>query len=128
MAATVALIFDPEFADALREISDRDVWIIRSPKNSAVVDDLRRAGHRHLTTFEDHFEPDIEAFDEILGTIELHHGEYGQAPPFQRLEVFGLEFDDAFEDSLRSVGFELRTRAPDMFTAQRTEKLKLSSA
>jgi hypothetical protein len=118
MADTVALIFDPEFADRLREMTTRDLWIIRSPANSMVVDDLRRAGVR-LTTFEDHFGPEVAAFDEILRTIELHHGEYSQDPPFQRLEVFGLEFDDAFQESLHAVGFELSDRTPDGFTAQR---------
>lgn len=120
MAETVTVIFDPEFADALREMTSREVWIIRSPRNAAVVDDLRRAGNTHLTTFDDHFEPDAEALDEILRTIELHHGEYGKHPPFQRLEVLGLKFDEAFQNSLRTVGFELCTLTPDGFVAQRT--------
>lgn len=119
MTDTVAIVFDPDFADALRALNDTDVWVIRSPKNSAVVDDLRQAGHTHLTTFEDYMEPDVEAFDEILRTIELHHGEYGQDSPFRRAVVYGLAFDDAFRERLSSLGFGFVGRTPNGFTVRR---------
>jgi hypothetical protein len=119
MSDTVAIVFDREFGVALRGISDADAWVIDSPANSAVVDELRRAGNRRLTSFVDHLEPDIEAFDEILRTIELHHGEFAQDPPFGRAVVYGLEFDPDFQASLDAVGFEFEAHTTDGFIIHR---------
>ncbi len=127
MSDTVAIIFDPDFGDALRGLTGCDVWVIRSSTNAAVVDDLRRAGHRHLTAFADYGEPHVEAFDEILRTVELHHGQCSQDPPFQRAAIYGLEFDEAFNDSLGAVGFELEAQTPNGFTAYRAANPPIES-
>lgn len=64
-------------------------------------------------------EPALEAFDELLRTVDLHHGQYGQNPPYGRLEVYGHMFDDFARDSLAGVGFELEALEADHFTARR---------
>jgi hypothetical protein len=119
MAGTVALVLDREFGTRLRALSG-DVWVVRSPSNSPVVDQLREANRAApLTAFDDYGDPESEAFDEIVRTIELHHGRLSQDPPYNQLEVFGIAYDEDVAASLRSIGFELETKSSSSFTARR---------
>ena len=120
MATTVAIVLDRQFADRLRLLDAPDIWVIRSPANTAVTDHLRVAGFTsRVTTFADYLEPEAEAFDELLRTVDLHHGEFSQSPPYDRLEVYGLAFDDAAQEALGGIGFAVEALTASGFTARR---------
>jgi hypothetical protein len=118
MADTVALVMDGDFAERFSQLRNCDIWVVGSDANLAAVDRIRATGAR-ATTFQDYGEPLEEAFREIVMTIELHHGEHSQAPPFYRLEVFGLDPNDGVHSSLANIGFEFEKATASGFTARR---------
>ena len=93
----IALIFDSEFGDKFRPISDHmHVWLVKSSANEAAFlaysqravpdgddeDDLSSG----VTMFA---KPKLD--ETLLETIWDHHGEYAHQPPLTRITVIGLE-------------------------------------
>jgi len=91
---TVTIVVDPEFGERLCAVAkETPVWIVDTPLNRAAVE-VAWNPEQHLpngvTTFrvEPNSTPE-EWCAKILGTVDLHHGEYSQDPPYAVVEVIG---------------------------------------
>jgi hypothetical protein len=117
---SVAIVLDRAFAGGLDALKRSHVWVVRSEANMVSVDRLRATERSlSLTDFQDYGEPLSEALNEILSTVELHHGPLGQSPPFLNLDVFGTSADAEAKESLARIGFALVSQTPTGFTARR---------
>jgi hypothetical protein len=93
---TVTIVVDPEYGDRLNaEAKETPVWIVDTPVNRAAAEVVRaqNPGQRHqsaVTTFriERNSTPE-EWCANILGAVDLHHGEYSHDPPYVVVEVIG---------------------------------------
>ena len=120
MSETVVVVFDRDFAHRLDELMGRDSWIVGSPVNSPAIEQIWKTDRDFsVTVFKDYGEPLEDAFDEILATVDLHHGEFSEDPPYRRVEVFGVQPDQPALASLARFGFELEAATRDGFVARR---------
>ena len=103
---------------------DRHVWALRVPEYERV------AQERCSTAPGDGLDSGITLFDggglspeaelvEILGTIELHHGQYSHAPPSNEVEVFGAQPTAEVQAELSAYGFVEITSSHLGFAARR---------
>jgi len=110
MATLVTVIMDGEFGDRMDELTGADdVWLLASATNLDALERYRRA-HPDLrvTTFQESVGgPPAEELVDLLPTIALHHGEYSQQPPFDRLQVHGCKANHLVLAGLESIGFRL---------------------
>jgi hypothetical protein len=121
----VAIIVAPTFAVELEQVADeRHVWALRLPEYehvaqerwSAASGDVLESG---ITLFKGSgLSPEAELV-EIVGTIELHHGEYSHTPPLSEIEVFGARPTAEVQAELSAYGFELISPSERGFTAHR---------
>ena len=101
----VFFIVDPEFSGNLEELVRKGfVWIVRSAGN-----DEKRLAIRYeelppdrLTDFEGSGTP-LEVFEDWLWTVDLHHGEYAELGPWERMHVIGLDAGSVNADWIGSV-------------------------
>jgi hypothetical protein len=118
---TVALVVDPDFGDRLGALAlEMPVWVADTPTNRAAAEILwKRAplGISHvargaITTFRVRAgEPPSVWAIEILGDIDLHHGEFSHAHGYSALEVIGTEATSDLRAALRECGLtELESR------------------
>src|SRR4051794_31871527 len=91
----VRVVVDREFGERLEALPRAvPVWIVDSPGNTAAAARIRQeysdpceAG---ITTFRAYPQMSPERlFLAELATIDLHHGEYSQNPPYSAIEVIG---------------------------------------
>ncbi|MFN0053938.1 MAG: hypothetical protein ACKV0T_17300 [Planctomycetales bacterium] len=112
-AHVVAVVLDPVFGDRLLALAVRvHVWIIDTPVNMASARLLPRdadGGYSleyGATTFSaNETIPPDKIVAGIIGTIELHHGEYSHTPPMSVLEVFGADPTPRLMTALADYGF-----------------------
>jgi hypothetical protein len=96
VSKTVTIVVDPEFGDRLYAVAkETPVWIVDTPINRAAAEVVRAQNPEHhppsgVTTFqvERNSTPD-EWCANILGAVDLHHGEYSHDPPYAVVEVIG---------------------------------------
>ncbi|MCR5888986.1 hypothetical protein LRS06_14660 [Hymenobacter sp. J193] len=100
---TVHLIQDPLFGNKLATIPVFDaVWILDSVENRYAVAELRKASLRQFTLFQ------VQAMDDLLYMIELHHGVDSQTPAFQQLIIWGYKPEESLlRACLESIDFQL---------------------
>jgi hypothetical protein len=121
----VAVVVDPDYGEAVRPLSlSRHVWIVRSPRNNAVVEAMRAQCNEHsaetgVSTFNAGGTPE-ESFLSILGVVDEHHGEHSHDPPLSVIEVVGVAATDAIREQLAAVGFRQTEPDDEGFTAYRT--------
>jgi hypothetical protein len=117
----VAIVFDGEFADRLGDLRGRDIWVIASATNVSVIERMRRTDRKfRATTFGKALEHTSKSFEEILRSVDLHHGPYSQNPPYSRIEVFGIRPNRVAKAAIASIGFEAIEPTADGFTARRS--------
>jgi hypothetical protein len=120
----VAIVVDPQYGEQVIELArDRHVWLVRSPRNDEAAAALWQDASEHtlqdcITTFNGADSPE-SAFIAILGTVELHHGEYSHDPPLSVIETIGLRPTSAVSDALSEYGFQEVEATPDGFIARR---------
>ena len=92
---TVTIVVDPEFGDRLYAIiKETPVWIVDTPVNRAAAEVVRaqnpEQGHPSgVTTFQIERNSTPEEWcANILGAVDLHHGEYSHGP-YEVVEVIG---------------------------------------
>ena len=82
------------------------VWINSSLIDSSALDDLRRAAAFGVTTFFDQPGDDMrDSTSRALYSLDEHHNEVSQAPPYSDLQVFGARLGAIDESVLRDLGF-----------------------
>jgi hypothetical protein len=110
----VALVLDPEFGEKIVDLASRiHVWVVASPTNCSIAKALwgnQPIRTPSIETGITTFDVDLNATPEqwckgILGTIDLHHGEHSHTPPYSRLEIYGLPFNDTLRLIFSDYGF-----------------------
>lgn len=122
--STVAIVIDPDFGAALQSLASRmPVWVADTPGNRVAIEAewtrRRRDGaEREVTVFRmiDGLTA-AEHVSALLATIEAHHGQGAQDPPFEVLEVVGAEPDAAMTAAIRSAGGTDPVATPTGFRA-----------
>src|SRR3954447_23549982 len=105
----VCVVVDREFGKRLEALPRAvPVWIVDSPENTAAAARIREeysdpcdAG---ITTFRAYPDTSPERlFLGMIATIDLHHGEFSQDPPYSAIEVIGCAPTAAIHASPRGV-------------------------
>ena len=122
----VHVVLDPAFGKRLAHLpANEPVWIIKTPDNEVEVRAAwkQQKPGNHLTgiTLFDSCDGDPEAaLLDVLGTVDLHHGEHSANPPYSILEVVGCPSSDPIRAALADVGFAVAVSTAGGFTAQRS--------
>lgn len=92
----VTIVVDPEFGDRLYAVAkETPVWIVDTPANRAAAEVVRAQNpEQHhpsgVTTFQIGRNSTPEEWcANILGAVDLHHGEYSHESPYEVVEVIG---------------------------------------
>jgi hypothetical protein len=124
MDEVVALVVDPECGQRIREIAARmPAWVVDTPTNRSAVTTLwdeEAAGSAGLTTFRS--APDEtaeEACIQILPTLDLHHGELSQDPPYSAVEVIGAKLTPAVREAFEALHLTIFDMRDQGFVASR---------
>jgi hypothetical protein len=87
------------------------VWACDSPENRRVAtrDSASNQGvslEHGVTLFKySPSEPTDQVCLGILGTVDLHHGEYSHIPPWSEVEVYGTELTPTLQRAMVELGF-----------------------
>jgi len=119
----VGVVVDPDFGDRLLNLAPRmPIWVAATPPNRAAAErvwaTLPGSG---VTTFtvDPAGTPETCCIAE-LETIDLHHGEYSQNPPYSVLEIFGTEVTPGLWRELDALGFGDIAQVSNRIHARRT--------
>lgn len=108
MKTEVALVLDADFTKKLQSLAlQMPVWIVNSPINTVIVKALRAQNSSYQLTefFTDQFESKADSFHKIVDTVDEHHNELSQFPPYDTLLVYGLDIEDIDNNVLINLGF-----------------------
>jgi hypothetical protein len=107
----VAIVLEAHFGERLYDLASRiPVWIVDTSTNRAAAQryrDLNREqpDHEVVTTFKvDPTQSPETWLTEILGTVDLHHGEYSQHPAYTAIEVFGAGLTSKLREAFAEFG------------------------
>lgn len=124
MKTEIALVLDTDFATELKRLAlQMPVWIVKSPINSVVVKELRLQSDNYQLTefFSEQFESKANSFHKIIYTLDEHHNELSQEPPYNTLLVYGLDLDTIDENELKELGFFQFQKTAYGFIARKEE-------
>src|SRR5215510_11910515 len=108
----VHLIVEADYGERLRALpDDEDLWVADTPTNQPVIKSIWAARSAvappfGITSFK--VAPDKTPEDwllDILDTIESHHGEHSQSPPYSVLRVVGTSLSPLLRRELEECGF-----------------------
>jgi hypothetical protein len=111
---TVAIVLDPEFGDRIDPIASRvHAWVVDSPANHAAAEGIWQRNQDEPSSIENGVTTFGVALngsrkhwcEEVLGTIDLHHGEDSHVPPLSVLEVYGLPFSEPLRSRFSEYDF-----------------------
>ena len=123
----VAIVLETDFGDRLSALASRmPVWIVDTPANRSSAlrhwdpnaDQPRQEG---VTTFKfDQTQSPETWLIEILGAVDLHHGQYSHDPPYTAIEVFGAALTSTVREAFAEFGLTRFTQRPGGFVGTRT--------
>jgi hypothetical protein len=125
--ARLLVVLDPAFGQRLQGLPPgRPAWIVMSPDNEPAIRTYWQAypdlGHLNgvsgITPCSG-ASPEEELLAN-LDTIDLHHGPYSSASPYEELEVIGAHLSPAIETELATLGFTEFDDTAEGFLAHRT--------
>ena len=127
MAYSVAIVVTPDIGGALTALADRvHVWLADTPANHAAAETYRRTHPTHslergVTTFRiaDSDSPEAQVV-QILGDLNLHHGEDSHTPPWDGLEIYGAAPSPTVRDALAAFGVDEIHPTPGGFRCKRS--------
>ena len=126
-ANRVFVVLDRDYGERLLELArSGPVWIVDTPQNRAVVQNLWAANpnRNHLegvTTFKaGHDCSSEETLINELDTIDLHHGSYSADLPYTVLEVIGTPISERLKAELSHYGFNKFQPTGEGFRTLRT--------
>jgi hypothetical protein len=126
-AYRVFVVLDRDYGERLLELArSGPVWIVDTPQNRAVVQNLWAANpnRNHLegvTTFKaGHDCSSEETLINELDTIDLHHGSYSADLPYTVLEVIGTPISERLKAELSHYGFNKFQPTGEGFRTLRT--------
>jgi hypothetical protein len=110
MEASVAIVVDAAFGDALLELSSRmPVWICGTSVNLQAAEKCRKSVQPppDVTTFNVGVSESPEAmFLGVLADVDLHHGEHSKEFPWTNLHVLGVGLTPAIRNLLSEYGIQ----------------------
>jgi hypothetical protein len=121
----VAIVLDLCFGEALHALSDRmHVWVVESPANRPVIDQIWEKAwgyslEQGVTSFQQNGESPEERFSDVLGNVDVHHGEMSHDPPWTVLHCYGIENTAPVRGALAEFGVDRIEESPDHFVASR---------
>jgi hypothetical protein len=121
---TVWVVVDREFGVQLEDLPvHEEIWVVRSPANSAAAVRLRES-RSGITTFAGDSDavPD-ELLVGILGTIDMHYGGHSPARPCFKMKAHGARLTKIVEKALSEFGFDKIQSTPDGFVAEKSAQL-----
>ena len=119
----VIVILDPIFGDRIVEMAScAHVWAVDSPKNRAAVErHMQEIKSRDIVPQEANLTLTLchwSKFDpHAVETLEDHHGEYAQTPPWKEVEVIGSRLDHQTKELLMEYGFHRFKKTAQGFLA-----------
>lgn len=108
MKTEVALVLDADFSTKLQSIAlQMPVWIVHSTVNTVIVKELRSQNISYQLTefFPEQLESKADLFHKIVYSLDEHHNELSQDPPYNTLLVYGLDLEAIDENVLKELGF-----------------------
>ena len=122
MDIKVALVFETDFSKELSKLASQiSVWIVKSPINTPIVKELRLQDSRYnLTEFLVlPLEPKPNLFHRIIYSLDEHHNQLSQDPPYNTLLVYGLGLESVDQNVLKELGFCQSTKTEYGFMAKK---------
>jgi hypothetical protein len=122
----VQLVVDADYGERLHSLpQDEDSWVVDTSTNQAVIKSIWAARNADaplvgITSFK--VAPDETGEDwllNILSTVELHHGEDSQSPPYSMLRVIGTPLSPRLRRELGEYGFVRFEDSADGFVAHK---------
>jgi hypothetical protein len=107
----VTIVLDPEFGERLSDLArDAHVWVVDSAQNKVAVEHyMEELKSRSINAEEQKLTLTIfhrrKLDSGFLETLEDHHGEYAQNPPWSEIEVIGSLLDKQTQELLKDWGF-----------------------
>jgi hypothetical protein len=126
VSTTVHLIVVSDYGERLRQLpTDEDAWVVDTPGNHAVIQriwaDSPHRGSVGITSFK--VAPNASAEDwalDVLGTIDMHHGQDSEPPLYSALRVVGVRLSPGVQPEFESYGFIKFEETPDGFIAYKS--------
>ena len=128
----VNVIVAADYGERLRDLPDDEAaWVADTPTNNPVIRsiwtthsaDPNRGNHTGITSFQ--VSADKTPEDWLLGvldTVEEHHGEYSQTPPYSILRVTGTALTPLIRERLESYHFVKFEDLPEGFAAHKSAR------
>jgi hypothetical protein len=122
---TVGLVLDINYGEVLLPLCDRmPVWIVQSIANEAAtehVHKVRRLPQLWLTTFPLRKQETVAAACErIVCSLNQHHDQSSQEPPYNKLMVIGVTLSEVSLASFLECEFDSFFTTVDGFNAQKS--------
>lgn len=134
MRYAVAIVVERDFGDELVSLAQRlHVWIWSTPENQRHIERARGSElvgaplERGVTSFRSDSASPEDALLGILGTLDLHHGEYSHSPQWDTLEVYGASPSPPVREALAEFGVDTFSVTPRGFRCSRPEARTVSS-
>jgi hypothetical protein len=125
-STTVHVVVAPEYGERLRELPGHDEsWVADTAGNDPVIQAIwaERAPHvppGGITSFV--VAPDETPEDwlfDVLGTIDMHHGQDSVPPLYSVLRVVGIGLSARVQEEFKSYGFTKFEESADGFIAHK---------
>lgn len=122
----VTLVLDVTFGERLWEVAWwNPTWVMGSERNRAAVEQMWKAAEQErrtdVTIWSTQFEAvTTEDWQQMLNTIDMHHGALASNTPMRRLSVYGAEVTPAIIAALHDYQFACVKTTPFGFMAIRT--------
>lgn len=122
----VVWIVDPNFGErGLTCAHSTPVWIVESEANAAFIQRCQRSGRSVISLTTNG--PTAEAWLlNHIDTIDQHHNEFSQAPPYRHLQVIGGSLTSRVEAWFREFGFDVFTEGIDGFRCSKAAPAEIS--
>jgi hypothetical protein len=127
VGAVVGLVVDSEWGERVRELAARmPVWVVDTPANRAAVTALREeASDRYasVTTFRSTAaETPEQACIRILPTLDTHHNELAQTPPYSAVEIVGAQPTDILREAFEAFQLTVFDMSEHGFVVRRASR------
>ena len=109
---TVGIVVDTHFGSRIEQLAQKmPIWVVDTPVNRAAAEQFWRKNSsfthmQEVTTFK----VDLDGTPNdwccaILLTVDLHHGEYSQNPPYRSVVVIGTDLSADLRAIFENYGF-----------------------
>lgn len=117
----VHVIVDPDYGERLRDLpGDEAAWVADTSTNHPVIKSIWATHSVGITSFKAPADqtPEDWLFG-VLDTVEDHHCEYSQTPPYSTLRVIGTTLTPRIRVRLESYDFVRFEDLPEGFVAHK---------